>query len=129
MLLLSNDIFILNNRNIIIANLNNDFAYKYDEIEKKFKCVMKDELLSDLIDERFQDIKDIYEEFNTTNKLDDYTKKKIEDFIDSMDKDEKFKYDTKVYKNYREYKKQAIKILIYDNFDKIIKDLTVLSLE
>ena len=46
-----------------------------------------------------------------------------------MDKDEKFQYDTKVYKNYREYKKQAIKVLIYDNFDKIIKDLTVLSLE
>lgn len=47
-------------KNIIITNLKDDYAYKYDDDTKTFICVDKNEIISELVDERIGDIKNIY---------------------------------------------------------------------
>ena len=39
-------------KNIVITNLKDDFAYKYDDNKNTFICVDKDELIYELVDER-----------------------------------------------------------------------------
>ena len=115
-------------KNIIITNLKDDYAYKYDETNKKFICVDKDEIMSELIDERLGNIKEIYEELNETNKIDTKTKKLIQDFLIKMNDENKYIEESsgKIYKNFRAYKEHKVKILIYNNLDKITKDLAII---
>ena len=115
-------------KNIIITNLKDDFAYKYDENLKKFTIVDKDTFMSELIDNRLDDIREIYDELATTNKIEPATKKLIQEFLEEMDKNEKYiERDTGVsYKTFRAYGEHRVKILIYNNADKISKDLTIL---
>lgn len=100
-------------KNIMITNTQNDLAYKFDKNENKFVAISKEELLNDLINERMSDITLFYEELD--DELDEKTKKIIDRFLDQMD-DEKFK-DTK---------KKDIKIIIYNNRDKVSKDLEII---
>ena len=115
-------------KNIIITNLKDDYAYKYDDKQKTFKCVGKDEALKELIDERVSNLREIYEELATTNKIDDKTKYLIQQFLKKMDNDEKYIEECSglTYKNFRAYKEQKVKILIYNNSDKISKDLAII---
>jgi hypothetical protein len=39
-------------KNIVITNLKDDFAYKYDDKKKYFVCFNKNELINELVDER-----------------------------------------------------------------------------
>ena len=115
-------------KNIIITNVKDTFAFKYDDKINKFICVDKNEIMNELIDERLGDIKDIYDELNDINKIDTKTKKLIQDFLHKMNNEEKYtEIETgTIYKNFRAYKEHKIKILIYNNFDKISKDLTII---
>ena len=116
-------------KNIVITNLKDDFAYKYDDDKKYFVCFNKSELISDLVDERLDNIKEIYDELSTTNKLDTNTKKLIQDFLNKIE-DENNKhideYDKITYPNFKSYKEQKVKILIYNNVDRISRDLAVI---
>jgi hypothetical protein len=100
-------------KNIMITNTQNDLAYKYDKIENKFVAISKDELINDLISERMSDITLFYEELD--DELDEKTKKIIDRFLEQMD-DDKFK----------DIKKKDIKLIIYNNRDKISKDLEII---
>ena len=100
-------------KNIMITNTQNDLAYKYDKNENKFVAISKDELLNNLMDPRMSDITLFYEELD--DELDEKTKKIIDKFLEQMD-DDKFK-DTK---------KKDIKIIIYNNRDKVSKDLEII---
>jgi hypothetical protein len=84
--------------------------------------------MSELIDNRLDDIREIYDELATTNKIDPATKKLIQEFLEEMKKKEKYiEKDTEViYKTFRAYSEHRVKILIYNNADKISKDLTIL---
>ena len=116
-------------KNIVITNLKDDFAYKYDDDKKYFVCLNKNEIISDLVDERLDNIKEIYDELSTTNKIDTNTKKLIQDFLNKIeDEDNKHidNYDKITYPNYKSYKQQKVKILIYNNIDKISRDLAVI---
>jgi len=113
-------------KNIIITNLKDDYAYKYDDKLKKFCCINKNEIMTELIDERLENIREIYEELSETNKIDNKTKTIIQDFLEQMDATDKFTDDSGItYKNYRTYREHKVKILIYNNTDKITQDLAI----
>lgn len=115
-------------KNIIITNIKDEYAYKYDNNMKKFICINKNEAISDLVDERLDNIRELYEELSETNKINELTKKLIKEFLDKMTTDDKYISieNEKIYKNFRSYKEHKVKILIYNNLDKISKDLAII---
>jgi hypothetical protein len=73
-------------------------------------AINKDELLEDIVDARICDISSFYEELE--NDLDSKTKEIIEKVIDKIENDPA----------YRELKKKDIKLIIYNNRKKVVKD-------
>jgi hypothetical protein len=100
-------------KNILITNTQNNLAYKYDTKKKQFIAINKDELLDDIVDARMCDIHSFYDELE--NELDDKTKEIIEKVKDKIDNDPA----------YREIKKKDIKLIIYNNRNKINKQIEV----
>ena len=94
--------------NIIITNIKNDIGYKYDNKTNNFIAINKDELLTDLMNERVSDIEDFYE--THYEKLDNKTKYTLDKFLTKIQKDKKFQ--TK--------KKNEIKFLMYNNCNRIM---------
>jgi len=115
-------------KNIIITNLKDNHAFKYDDIKGYFVCINKNEIIHDLVHERIGDIKDIYEELSTTNKLDLNTKQLIKEFLNKINVDDSYKDDTDgaIYPNFKSYNEHKVKILIYNNSDKMYRDLTII---
>jgi hypothetical protein len=72
-------------KNIAITNNKTNEAHLYDSISKSFKIVDKNELITDLIEYRICDIEDFFNELE--DKLDDNTKKIIEDVVDKRGND------------------------------------------
>ena len=99
-------------KNILITNLQNNLAYKYNAGTNNFDVVTKKELLEDIISERMYDIEEFF-----NNYKDDITPKiqtVIEAFINKMDTD-----------NYSDNKKQNIKIILYNNREKVKRDIEI----
>ena len=113
-------------KNIIITNLKDKFAYRYDETKGYFITENKSDLLDNLIMYRMMDLEEIYDELSSANKIDSKTKKLIQEFLDKMENEDIFVYDTVEYPNYKSYKMNNIKILLYNNQDKITKDIAFL---
>jgi len=115
-------------KNIIITNLKDNFAYKYNISKGYFITVEKNELLDNVITLRLTDIEEIYDELKDAKKIDDKTKKIIQSFLDKCNSDEPYidENETK-YPNFKSYKQNSIKILLYNNQDKITKDIALLS--
>jgi hypothetical protein len=88
----------------------------------------KSELLNSLIDYRVNDIEVIYTDFLNNNKIDNKTKDIIEEFINKINSDEnKFRDDQegKDYENYKQYKINEIKMLLFNNQSKITSDISL----
>jgi len=95
--------------NVYITNLQNSIAYRYDEKEKKFIAVNKKELLKDLIDSRMYDIEKFYDEVEDILEAD--KAKDIKRFIERMKKEDDY---------LNGLKKDEIKLILYNNRDKIV---------
>jgi len=114
-------------KNIIITNLKDNYAYKYDDKKGYFVSTPKNVLLDDVVTHRITDIEAIYDELDSANKIDAKTKKIIQDFLDKIGNQETPYYDNETkYENYRSYKINSVKILLYNNQDKITKDIALL---
>lgn len=115
-------------KNIFLTNLKDEYAFKFDRKLNKFICGDKNEIMSEFIDERLGNIKEIYEELDGTNKLDPQTKKLIQDFFDQMNDESKYvdQISGKTWKNFRTFKEHNVKILIYNNSDQNTKDLAII---
>jgi hypothetical protein len=115
-------------KNIIITNMKDNYIYKYDEDKENFVLAMKSNVLNSLLDCRVSDIEVIYNELVENNKLDKNTKDIVEKFINRINySDEKYTdIDGKEYENYKHYKINEIKILLYNNQDKINNDISLL---
>jgi hypothetical protein len=114
-------------KNIIITNLKDNYAYKYDDAKGYFVTTPKNVLLDDVVTHRITDIEEIYDELDSANKIDPKTKKIIQDFLDKISNQETpYFYNETKYENYRSYKINNIKILLYNNQDKITKDIALL---
>ena len=92
-------------QNIIITNLKDNIAYKYDDNMTKFIATTKDELLEILMENRIIDIEDFYN-FNI-EKLNENTKNILNKFIDKIKNDDE----------YFDKKKSDIKLILYNNSD------------
>ena len=90
-------------KNIAITNINNEYAYKYDEKKEKMILCKKNELLSQIMECRIFDIEEFYFEFE--NKLSEKKKNIITNLINQIIKEEGDMY---------EKRKDEIKILIFN---------------
>jgi len=113
-------------KNIIITNLKDNYAYRYDSEKGYFITVTKNDLLDDVITNRIMDIEAIYDELQSAKKIDPKTKKLIQDFLDKMENKDAFYDNETKYENFRSYKIDRVKILLYNNQDKITKDIALL---
>jgi hypothetical protein len=106
-------------KNILITNLQNNLAYKYDNSTNSFITVTKNELLNKVINERMFDINEFFEEYKDNIK--ENIRTAIETFISNMDRPK-----------YEENAKNEIKLIIYNNKDKvtrqIMKNLEIIEL-
>jgi hypothetical protein len=115
-------------KNIIVTNMKDGLVYKYVDSVGQFKLATKSEALNHLVDSRFDDIQIIYNELINFNKIDEKTKDLIEKFINNFqDPDKKFyDMDNKEYASFKHYKINEVKILLYNNQDKITNDISLL---
>jgi hypothetical protein len=68
------------------------------------------------------EIEDIYEELS--NIINEQTKKVMKRFLDNMnDEDNIFMYDKVEYANFKTYKTEKVKALLYNNNGKITQDI------
>lgn len=100
-------------KNILITNLQNNVAYKYDKTTKNFIAVDKSELLNEVVGARMEDIESFFE--SNTDVLDAKTKDCIETFISKMESRDGAYYEDKM---------KDVKLMIYNNRDKVSKELT-----
>ena len=114
-------------KNILITNLKDNYAYRYDDSKGYFITVTKGDLLDDIISNRVTDIQDIYDEYKTTNKIEEKTKKVIQDFLDKMENQQEPFYDNETkYDNFKTFKTDKIKILLYNNQEKMTNDIATM---
>jgi hypothetical protein len=115
-------------KNLIITNLKDNYAYKYDDKLGYFIKTSKNEAIDDLMTNRVNDIEIIYEEFEQSTKINLQMKNKVKEFINKINDNQKFidQGENKIYETYKEYKKDKIVLLLYNNQDKITKDITLL---
>ena len=112
-------------KNILITNLKDEFAYKYDGSKGFFVTVKKNDNITYMLDYRIYNINEIYDEIE--NGIDENTKTVIRRFMEKCENDEPFEDDNGTrYPNYKEYKKDCVKILLYNNHDQITKSIASL---
>ena len=63
---------------------------------------------------------------SNANKIDNRTKKIIQDFLDKLDDKNVYVEESVKYTDFKAYKQSMIKILLYNNQDKITKDIASL---
>jgi ribosome assembly protein YihI (activator of Der GTPase) len=72
------------------------------------------------------DIEAIYDELSAANKIDRRTQEIIQAFLDRLENGEVYMDDTVRYADYKTYKTNRIKVLLYNNQDKVTKDIALL---
>jgi hypothetical protein len=115
-------------KNIIITNMKDQYMYKYDDNKGQFVLSTKTDVLNSLINYRLDDLEVIYNDLIEYNKLDEKTKDIIEKFVNKINySDSKFTdSDGKEHEKYKKYKNNEIKVLLYNNQDKITNDISLL---
>ena len=114
-------------KNIIITNLKDNYAFIYDEKEGFFKTTTKNEALNDLIESRTSDIHMISTELLESPKVSELMKQKVKEFLDKMnDKDTQLidYTENKTYKTYKDCKINDIVFLLYNNNEKLTKNIS-----
>ncbi len=114
-------------KNIIITNMKDNYMYKYDDKLGHFVLSTKVDILNSLIDYRLDDLEIIYNDLLEKNKLDEKTKDIVEKFINKININSKYTdFDGKEHDNYKQYKINEIKVLLFNNQDKITNDISLL---
>jgi hypothetical protein len=123
--------------------MKDNYMYKYDDTKSCFVLGTKSEIMQDmcdfvykitqssmntLVDGKLFDLDIIYNDLLEKNKIDEKTKKCIEDFVNRIhNNDEKFTdIDGKQHEDYKHYKISEIKLLLFNNQDKITNDISLL---
>jgi hypothetical protein len=116
-------------KNLVITNLKDNFVYKYDDTKGYFVTADKSESIGELIDNRINEIDIICNEVGESKKVNLQMKEKVKDLIEKI-------YDgntpiieenlNKKFDNYKDMQKDKIIILLYNNQDKITKDIHLL---
>ena len=114
-------------KNIIITNMKDNYMYKYDDGKGQFIISTKSEVLNSLVDNRVYDLNVIYNDLLNENKINEETKDAIERFINKINYSDQLHtdFDGKEHTNYKQYKISEIKILLFNNQDKITNDISL----
>ena len=99
-------------KNILITNTQNNIGYKYNEGNKNFDAITKDELLNDIISERSDDICNFNVEYKECLSAKEQTR--IDEVINKILNSPEFD----------EEQKKQIKFIIYNNRNKVSKEVT-----
>jgi hypothetical protein len=115
-------------KNVILTNMKDNYMYKYDDKKGCFVLGTKSEIMNTLVDGKLFDLDVIYNDLLEKNKIDEKTKNCIEDFVNRIqNNDEKFTdIEGKDHENYKHYKISEIKLLLFNNQDKITGDISLL---
>jgi hypothetical protein len=115
-------------KNVILTNMKDNYMYKYDEVKGCFVLGTKSEIMNSLVDGKLFDLDVIYNDLLEKNKIDEKTKNCIEDFVNRIhNNDEKFTdIEGKQHEDYKHYKISEIKLLLFNNQDKITNDISLL---
>jgi hypothetical protein len=115
-------------KNILVTNKRENDIYTYDNKSDLYIINDKNLVLNKLVANRLDNIEEIYNEFDENNKLTDSNRKIMSKFfIKFIDEDKPYideNANNKEYKNYIEYKVNKVNNLLFNNQDKIIKDIT-----
>jgi hypothetical protein len=106
--------------NVIIKNLRDDYAYVHDGDE--YIVQDKNDIIADLIELHLDNIEMIINEENENNirnKLDKKVIERLESLRDRLDDESEIKINEKRYENYKSYKINQIKLLIYNCINKL----------
>ena len=108
--------------------MKDNYMYKYDDDKGQFILSTKNEVLNSLINYRLDDLEVIYNDLIEDNKINEKTKDIIEKFINKINySDSKFTdSDGRDHDNYKQYKINEIKVLLYNNQDRITNDISLL---
>jgi hypothetical protein len=112
-------------KNLLLTNSKDNFMYKYDQEKNMFVLANKDDILDALVQYRINDLEELYNDLLEKKKVDNKTQECITKMIDKInDLDTKHvDYNGKEHDNYKDYKKNEIKLLLFNNQDKITNDL------
>jgi hypothetical protein len=119
-------------KNIVITNIKDEYAYTYNADAGFFVKSKMNDTINDLINYRMKDIAEFYKELKDMgNFLERKFQLLIKSFLEQINDirpDDKYENpDTsEKYKNMNEYKIESLKIFIYNNQDKITKDILLL---
>jgi hypothetical protein len=115
-------------KNVILTNMKDNYMYKYDDTKGCFVLGTKSEIMNSLVDGKLFDLDVIYNDLLEKNKIDERTKNCIEDFVNRIhNNDEKFTdIEGKLHEDYKHYKISEIKLLLFNNQDKITNDISLL---
>jgi hypothetical protein len=115
-------------KNVILTNMKDNYMYKYDDSKGCFVLGTKSEIMNTLVDGKLFDLDVIYNDLLEKNKIDEKTKNCIEDFVNRIhNNDEKFTdIEGKQHDDYKHYKISEIKLLLFNNQDKITNDISLL---
>jgi hypothetical protein len=115
-------------KNILVTNKRENDIYTYDDKSGLYINNDKNLVLNKLVANRLDNIEEIYNEFDENNKLTDSNRKIMSKFfIKFIDEDKPYideNANNKEYKNYIDYKVNKVNNLLFNNQDKIIKDIT-----
>jgi len=116
-------------KNILITNKRDNDIYMYDDKSGLYINNDKNLVLNKLVANRLGDVEEIYNEFDENNKLTDSNRKIMSRFFFKfVDEDKPYideSANNKEYKNYIDYKVNKVNNLLFNNQDKIIKDVTL----
>jgi hypothetical protein len=99
-------------QNMMITDLNRNHAYKYDNDSNGYIMVKKADLISDLIENRVDDIDEFYN--NNYSKLSKTSQKVLKDYIETIVNDDEYNEG-----KYMKDKKKDIELIIYNNQEKV----------
>jgi len=115
-------------KNILVTNKRENDIYTYDDKSNLYIINDKNLVLNKLVANRIDDVEEIYNEFDENNKLTETNRKIMSKFFFKfVDEDKPYideNANNKEYKNYIEYKVNKVNNLLFNNQDKIIKDIT-----
>ena len=119
-------------KNVVITNIKDEYAYTYNADAGFFIKSKMDDTINDLINYRIKDIEEIYKELKDMDRVLErrfqlLIKSFLEQINDIRPDDEYENPDTsEKYKHMKDYKLETLKIFIYNNQDKITKDILML---
>jgi len=115
-------------KNVLVTNKRDNDIYTYDDKSDLYMINDKNLVLNKLVANRLEDVEEIYNEFDENNKLTESNRKIMSRFfIKFIDEDKPYideNSNNKEFKNYNEYKVNKINNILFNNQNKIIKDVT-----